>query len=185
MNETAASKQPALLYLEPTEQWLRNWERMRSGAPFEFLPAPMLALLRPKELMAEDRIEAKLDALKALLPITLTVSNCEMVYSPFNGGGSGSLLVMLFEERLEDMRSALGPFGRSTSLYMDGTYRPHMILTKPLASSKAVRAFTNSIKTYLHRATVEFDSVGLQYGAEWNANSIYEPHTENFERQQI
>lgn len=174
-NENAATKQPALLYLEPSAEWLNTWTQMRAGAPFNFLPAPMIGLLRPHEQMLEERIKSKLNALSALLPVTLTVKNTELMYSPFN---QGSVLTFFFNESLQELRDALGPFGRNSSMYNDGKFTPHMILTQPIAMSKANRTFVSYIKTYTHGVTITMDSVGLQYGEDWNPNSLYEPHSE-------
>lgn len=171
------NRQPAMLYLEPSAAWLDKWTRMRSAALFEFLPAPMVGLLRPHELMPEPRITEKLDDVRAKLPITLTISGAEMVYSPHN---SGSVLTLFFAEDLCDVRNALGPFGKNNPRYNNGTFTPHMIVSQPIAMSRANRAFIMYIQTYTHREQIEFDSLGFQYGEMWNANTLYEPYAETY-----
>lgn len=170
------NRQPALLYLEPCEEWLSKWERMRSAAPFNFLPAPMVGLLRPHELMPESRIESKLDAVRAQLPITLTVRNVELVYSPHN---DGSVLTFFFQENLDTVRNALGPFGKNNPIYNDGRFVPHMIVSRPIALSRANQAFIMYVKTYTHGTEIRFDSLDMQYGESWNPNTLYEPYVES------
>jgi hypothetical protein len=175
----ASVTQQALLYMSPSEDWLASWEQVRGGSPFEFLPAPMVGLLREQEPVNIERLQAKLDDLRTHLPITLTVSSVEDVYSPSN---SGSVLTVFFEESLEEVRATLGPFGPNHHIYQDGKFKPHMILAKPQARSQANRRFISYIKTYMHGAKIEFDSIDLQVGDSWSPGLLYESNVESFDK---
>jgi hypothetical protein len=139
--------------------------------------APLLGLLRPGEVMSEERLQDRMLDLKRLLPITLRVSSIDVVYSPLHGGGVGCVLAASFPpEDLEPFRNILRPFRHEA--FLRGSFHPHMVITPTLPEAKTVRRFVGSLKTYLHGMEVTFDEVDLQYGQQYHPGHLYCEHIE-------
>jgi hypothetical protein len=163
------------LWLDPSKDWLRRWAMTRSGAPFNFLPHPILMLTRPNEPLSPERAITLQSDFTSLLPLTLVTKAIEKVYSPVY---FGSILVMIFEpnDAMRNLVRVQG--GRAANIYNQGEFTPHMILAPSFANSVTNRTFIGSMQTYTHGAEVVFDEVG--YSANCRREMMYESHVESF-----